>query len=62
MGYRDFGSVSTADREGELRDIVPTAEPIVAATNSSSVAVNASAVFQWEWRLGSTMYLVYSRA
>jgi hypothetical protein len=24
--------------------------------------VNASAVFRWEWRLGSTLYAVYSRS
>lgn len=61
VGYHDFGSVPTIDHEVELLDIVRTSEPIM-ATTSTSVAVNASAVFRWEWRLGSTLYLVYSRA
>jgi hypothetical protein len=60
VGYHDFGSVPKTDLEVALGDIVRTSEPM--ATTSTSVAVNASAVFRWEWRLGSTMYLVYSRA
>jgi len=61
VAYRDFGSVAAADREVELGDIVPTSAPTM-DTSSSSTILNASVVFRWEWRLGSTLYAVYSRS
>ena len=61
VAYRDLGSVAAADREVLLRDIVPTSAP-AADTSTSRAILNASAVFRWEWRLGSTLYAVYSRS
>jgi hypothetical protein len=61
VAYRDFGSVDLSDRAVEIAQIQSMAPP-GAQTNSSSAILNASAVFRWEWRLGSTLYLVYSRA
>lgn len=61
VAYRDFGSVAATDREVELRDIVSTSAPAT-DTSSSRAILNASAVFRWEWRLGSTLYAVYSRS
>lgn len=61
VAYRDFGSVAASDREVLLRDIVPAGAP-AAETSKSGAVLNASAVLRWEWRLGSTLYAVYSRA
>jgi hypothetical protein len=61
VAYRDFGSVAAADREVELGDIVPASAPTM-DTSTSSTILNVSAVFRWEWRLGSTLYAVYSRS
>jgi very-short-patch-repair endonuclease len=61
VAYRDFGRVPASDREVELGDIVPTGAPI-ADTGGSHAILNASAVFRWEWRLGSTLFAVYSRS
>ncbi|MBK9515983.1 MAG: carbohydrate binding family 9 domain-containing protein [Anaeromyxobacter sp.] len=40
----------------------PTLDPAYAAPDFHETALNLSAVLRWEWRLGSTLYLVYSRA
>jgi hypothetical protein len=61
VAYSDFGRVAAADREVELGDIAPTAAP-ASDTSSSRTSLNASAVFRWEWRLGSTLYAVYPRS
>jgi hypothetical protein len=61
VAYRDFGSVDASDRAVDIAQI-QSIEPPDAQTNSSSAILNASAVFRWEWRLGSTLYVVYSRS
>ncbi|HZJ65629.1 MAG TPA: DUF5916 domain-containing protein [Kofleriaceae bacterium] len=61
VSYRDFGRAPASDREVELAEIVPASAP-VADTGGSHALLNASAVFRWEWRLGSTLFAVYSRS
>ena len=41
--------------------LVPSAAPRD-NTSTSRAILNATVVFRWEWRLGSTLYAVYSRA
>jgi len=59
--YTDFARVAASDREVELRDLVSTSAPAT-DTSTSRAILNASFVFRWELRLGSTLYAVYSRA
>ncbi|MBI2895443.1 MAG: hypothetical protein HYY06_17945 [Deltaproteobacteria bacterium] len=59
--YHDF----LANRDGadvvEL-DELTTSDPPAENPDFVEGALNASAVVRWEWRLGSTLYLVYTRA
>ncbi|MEO8845388.1 MAG: DUF5916 domain-containing protein [Kofleriaceae bacterium] len=61
VAYHDFGITPAADREVLVSAITAIAAP-AASPNTSSTILNASAVFRWEYRLGSTLYAVYSRA
>lgn len=60
--YRDYGRTSASQREVLIADLVPTTLAADAQPNSSGTVMNASAVFRWEYRLGSTLYAVYSRS
>lgn len=60
VAYRDFGSAPATDREVLIADLRPIAAP-AGEPGTSSAIVNASAVVRWEYRLGSTLYAVYSR-
>ncbi len=61
VAYRDFALAPAAEREVLIDKLVPTAPP-TEATSTSRALLNASVVFRWEWRLGSTLYVVYSRS
>jgi hypothetical protein len=61
IAYRDFTTTRSATREVALRDLAPAPPPAV-DPSTSNATLNASAVFRWEWHLGSTLYLVYTRA
>lgn len=60
--YRDYGRTPASEREVLIADLVPTTLAPDQQPNSSSTILNASAVFRWEYRLGSTLYAVYSRS
>jgi hypothetical protein len=61
VAYRDFATASATDREVAQAELVPI-NPPADDTSTSRASVNASVVFRWEWRLGSTLFAVYSRA
>jgi hypothetical protein len=61
VAYRDFASAPGDAREVRLADLVASAPPPDDVGTSAAI-VQASAVFRWEWRLGSTIYAVYSRS
>ena len=58
--YRDFSAPTMPTRIVHLDDLVPAPPP---ATDPSGHAleVTANVVVRWEYRLGSTLWLVYSR-
>jgi hypothetical protein len=62
VAYRDYGRVPASDREVLIADLVPTTVPASEQPNTSSTILDASAVFRWEYRLGSTLYAVYTRS
>jgi len=62
IAYHAYGRTPATDREVLIADLVPTTVAPGDQPNSSSTIVNASAVFRWEYRLGSTLYAVYSRS
>jgi hypothetical protein len=59
--YHDFSSAPASDREIRLAALVPAAAP-AENPDEQDGALNASAVLRWEWRLGSTLFLVYTHA
>ncbi|MEP6860719.1 MAG: DUF5916 domain-containing protein [Deltaproteobacteria bacterium] len=61
VAYRDFATAPAGEREVLVSELAPISAPSV-ATGTSRALLNASVVFRWEWRLGSTLYVVYSRA
>jgi hypothetical protein len=63
--YYDFSLFAGTGGRGtaiRLRDLAPTALLPVKNPDLQRAAVNASAVLRWEYRLGSTLYLVYTRS
>ncbi len=60
VAYRDFATAPAAARAVLIDKLAPTAAP-GDTTSTSRAILNASVVFRWEWRLGSTLYAVYSR-
>src|SRR5205807_8410161 len=62
VAYRDFSTAPGSAREVRLADLIPAAAPPPDDVESASAIVQGSAVFRWEWRLGSTLYAVYSRS
>ena len=61
VAYRDFATAPAAEREVLIDRLTPSAAP-TESTSTSRAILNASVVFRWEWRLGSTLYAVYSRS
>ena len=64
--YSDFTSFTT-DPNGarptvHLSDLQPYATPLPANPDFQQGALNLSAVLRWEYRLGSTLFVVYSRS
>jgi hypothetical protein len=51
---------ASATRVVDLQDLVPAAPPTMDPA-FREVVVNASAILRWEYALGSTAFLVYSR-
>src|SRR5262249_61915043 len=43
-------------------DAPPPAAPPAANPDREEAVLNANVVLRWEWRLGSTLYLVYARS
>jgi hypothetical protein len=61
VAYSDFSSAPASAREIRLESLTPTASPTT-DPDAASAIVNASVVLRWEWRLGSLLYVVYSRS
>jgi hypothetical protein len=62
--YREYASFPTS-RTGEaarLADLRPYASAVVDNPDYQSGNINASLVLRWEYRLGSTLYAVYTHA
>jgi hypothetical protein len=55
------GFASATGRVVRRDDLMPAAAPSVNPDLQDAV-LNANLVLRWEWRLGSTLYIVYSRA
>jgi hypothetical protein len=51
------GAFRSEIRLGDLQAIAPWSVP-----NVQQATLNVNAVLRWEFRLGSTMYLIYTRA
>jgi hypothetical protein len=64
--YSDFSSypaLSTGPRRAiHLGDLIPSAGPGPINPDFESAAFNANVVVRWEYRLGSTLYFVYTHA
>jgi Domain of unknown function (DUF5916) len=61
VAYRDVTTAAADLREVRLADLVPaTSSPPPAGC--AGVVANGGVVLRWEWRLGSLLYVVYSRA
>jgi hypothetical protein len=61
VAYSDFSTAPAGAQEIRLFQLTPSGAP-PGDVDTSSTIVNASAVFRWEWRLGSLLYVVYSRS
>jgi len=61
VAYRDFGAAPATEREVYIDRLASIAPPLD-LTSTSHAILNGSVVFRWEWRLGSTLYAVYSRS
>jgi len=59
--YSGFTAAPLADRVVHLDELMPAAPPPW-SPDFADGAFDASLVLRWEWRPGSTLYLVYSRA
>ncbi|HTJ41158.1 MAG TPA: DUF5916 domain-containing protein [Kofleriaceae bacterium] len=62
VAYHDFSTAPAGASEIRLDDLVAAPTSPVGDADGASAIVNASVVFRWEWRLGSLLYVVYSRA
>jgi hypothetical protein len=62
--YSDFSSfTSTAPRATvRLRDLAPFAGPLGNNPDFQEGVLNVNVVLRWEYRLGSTLFFVYTRA
>ncbi|MCY1022333.1 carbohydrate binding family 9 domain-containing protein [Pyxidicoccus sp. MSG2] len=59
--YGVYGRYFTADSDGRSRIDLDTLEPtLLGSANFHDTALNVNAVARWEYRLGSTLFLVYS--
>lgn len=60
--YRDYTSFPAAGAGAAVRlvDLRPVASPVLANPDYRAGTINASLVLRWEYRLGSTLYLVYT--
>jgi hypothetical protein len=61
IDHHDYAVAALDDRRVELVDLSPAAPP-PEEPDLEEGAFNASVVARWEWRLGSTAYLVYTHA
>ena len=61
VAYRDPSVAPAALREVRLFDL-EAAPGLMLDDRRTGVTLDASAVLRWEWRLGSLLYVVYSRA
>lgn len=61
VSYDRFYQAAIGDRVVDLDDLAPTTAP-AEDPGFRAAAFNASGVLRWEYRLGSTLFLVYSRA
>src|ERR1051325_7864673 len=61
--YRDFSTaaMTAVPSRIHLGDLTPLATPPTHA-DFQQAALNANVVLRWEYRLGSTLFLVYSRS
>lgn len=60
--YRAFRQASAVDRKVTLASLSPAEAPSPSENDFREGALNLNAVLRWEYRLGSTLYLVYTRA
>ena len=62
--YTDFSSfASTAPRAAvRLRDLTPFTGPLTGNPDFQEGVLNLNVVLRWEYRLGSTLFFVYTRA
>jgi len=62
--YQDFSAFSpsalTSDRRIRLRDLQPVAA--LPRSDFEQAVLNLNVVLRWEWMLGSTLFLVYTRS
>lgn len=61
VSYDRFFRAAAGDRVIDLAELEPAPAPAV-DPGFRTAALNASCVLRWEYRLGSTLFLVYSRA
>jgi hypothetical protein len=59
--YTDFREASRSVTRVRAADLVPVATAPTDA-DSESAALNINVVLRWEYRLGSTLFIVYSRS
>jgi hypothetical protein len=59
--YQDFQAAPATDLVVTLDQLVPAGAP-AKSPDSVEGTLNTSVVLRWEWRLGSTLYVVYSHA
>ncbi|WP_242345263.1 DUF5916 domain-containing protein [Anaeromyxobacter terrae] len=60
--FRGFRQASARDRKVTLASLSPADAPPPSENDFREGALNLNAVLRWEYRLGSTLYLVYTRA
>jgi len=61
LAFTEFSSAPASQRVAHLADLVPHAPP-VESVDGDYGAVNGSLVTRWEFRPGSTLYVVFSHA
>ncbi len=59
--FSEFSSDTSGSREIQLASLEPAAAPDE-SPDFAEAALNATVVLRWEYRLGSTLFAVYSRA
>ncbi|WP_242360209.1 DUF5916 domain-containing protein [Anaeromyxobacter sp. SG17] len=60
--FRGFRQAAARDRKVTLASLSPAEAPPPSENDFREGALNLNAVLRWEYRLGSTLYLVYTRA